>query len=247
MVENYSNYKYTKKEWLAYFFQGALIGGMIGYLCYSGLLGTVLPMSYGLWYVHNQRKHLTEERRWQLNLQFKDGLASVSAALNAGYSVENALAEAVKDLKLMYSPKAFIICEFEGIVRQINMNRTVEEVLKEFADRSGIDDIKNFAEVLITAKRTGGDLIKIIRSTGNVIGDKIEVKREILTLITAKKFEYRIMNVIPFCIIAYLRLFSPGFLNPLYGNPFGILFMSFILIVYCVVGRMAKNIISIEV
>jgi tight adherence protein B len=127
------------------------------------------------------------------------------------------------------------------------MNQPVEVILKDFADRSGIDDIKNFAEVFDTAKRTGGDLIKIIRSTGNIIRDKIEVKREIITMITAKKFESNIMNLIPFGIIVYLRMFSPDFLSPLYHNLFGILFMTAILVIYYGISRIAMKITSIEV
>lgn len=247
MIEDYNQYNYTWREWITYFLQGSMIGAFVGFLFYSSFLGVALFTLYGFFYVHNKKEQLLKERQWRLNLEFKDGLFSISAALNAGYSVENSFAEAVKDLKLMYNSKSLIVEEFEAIVRQISMNRPVEDILKEFAERSGIDDIKNFAEVFITAKRTGGDLIKIIKATGNTIGDKIEVKREILTMITAKKFESGIMNLIPFCIIIYLRLFSPGFLDPLYHNLFGIIFMTFMLVVYYAVSRMSKKIISIEV
>ncbi len=247
MIEDYSQYTYTMREWTSYFLQGAAIGAVVGYLFYSSLLGMALFMVYGFFYVHNKKEQLRKERLWQLNLEFRDGLSSVSAALNAGYSVENSFTEAVKDLRLMYTSESLIVREFESIVRQIHMNMPVEEILKNFAERSDIDDIKNFAEVFITAKRTGGDLIKIIKTTGNTIGDKIEVKREILTMITAKKFESGIMNLIPFCIIIYLKLFSPGFLDPLYHNLFGIIFMSIMLIIYYAVSKMSVKIISIEV
>lgn len=247
MIEDYNNYKYEKKEWVQYFLQGALIGALAGLLFYSSLLGAIVLMPYGFFYVHNKKKELIQERKWQLNLEFRDGLASVSAALNVGYSVENAFAQAVTDLSLMYSPDSLILCEFKGIVHKIHMNRTVEEILKNLADRSGIEDIINFAEVFITAKRTGGDIVKIIRSTGNTIGDKIEIKREILTMITAKKFESNIMNLIPFCMILYLQVFSRGFLDPLYHNLFGILFMSILLVIYYLVSKITKKIICIEV
>ena len=247
MINEYNKYQYTNKEWLQYFLQGAIIGFIVGYLFYSSILLATGLMSFGFYYVHNKKKQLIKERKWKLNLEFRDGLASVSAALNAGYSIENAFTQAVIDLRVMYTPSALIVCEFEGIVRQLQMNRTVEDILKDFADRSEIEDIANFAEVFITAKRTGGDIIKIIRSTGNTIADKIEVKREILTLITAKKFESNIMNIIPFCIILYLRVFSPGFLNPLYHNLFGFIFMSILLMVYYAVYLIAQKIINIEV
>lgn len=247
MIDDYSIYQYSIKEWLKYFIQGAVIGAVVGVLFYSNFLGVILLMSFGFFYVHMKKKQLIEERKWRLNLEFRDGLASISAALSAGYSVENAFSQAVADLQLMYSSKALIVSEFEGIVNQIHMNKTVEDILQNFAQRSGIEDIANFAEVFITAKRSGGDIIKIIRSTGNTIGDKIEVKREILTMISGKKFESNIMSLIPFCIILYLRIFSPSFLDPLYHNLFGFLFMSFLLLVYYAVYQISQRIIAIEV
>jgi tight adherence protein B len=247
VIKDYDIYTYTRIERIQFFFRGALIGGGIGYLFYSSLFGVMALMLYGFLYVHRNRKNLIEERKWQLNLQFRDGLASVSSALNAGYSVENGFVKAVIDLKLMYPEDAYIVCEFEGIVRQIHMNQALEEVLVDFADRSGVEDIANFAEVFITAKRTGGDIIKIIRATESVISDKIEVKREIRTMITGKRFETNIMCIIPFCIILYLRMFSPGFLNPIYHNLFGVLFMTVLLIIYYFVYNLVQRITNIEV
>ncbi|QHQ60248.1 type II secretion system protein F [Anaerocolumna sedimenticola] len=244
---DYNNYQTTKKEQIRYFIQGILIGTGLGILFYSNLLGILLLMPYAFIHVHSKKKQLVEKRKWQLNLEFRDGLASLSAALNAGYSVENAFSQAVTDLKLLYSPDALIVKEFEGIVNKLDMNRPVEDALSDFAERSGLDDIKNFAEVFITAKRTGGDIIKIIRSTGNTISDKIEVRREIVTLISGKKLEADIMSLIPIGIILYLRFFSSGFLNPLYHNPFGFLFMSAVLILYYGVYQLTQKIISIEV
>lgn len=247
MIDDYNKYKYKKSEWIQYFIQGALIGITMGFLFYSNILACIVMTPYGFLHAHNMKKQLIKQRRWELNLEFRDGLASISAAMNAGYSVENAFKQAVSDLKLMYSCDALIVVEFEGIVNQIQMNQTVEDILKDFAERSGVEDIANFAEVFITAKRTGGDIIKIIRSTGNTIGDKIEIKREIITMISGKRFEANIMNMIPFSIIIYLKVFSPGFLDALYNNWFGVVFMTVILILYYAIYKLAENIINIEV
>lgn len=187
------------------------------------------------------------ERKWELNLQFRDGITSISSALNAGYSIENAICEAKKDLLLMYDENTIIVKEFQYMIYQMNNNQTVEEILQDFAERSSVEDIHNFAEVFITAKRTGGDIIKIIRTTSNSISDKLEVKREILTLITAKKFESNIMNVIPLGIILYMWVCSPGFLDPLYGNILGIGIMSVALLLYGVAYVISQQIINIEV
>lgn len=193
------------------------------------------------------KKKRIMERKWELNLQFRDGITSISSALNAGYSIENAICEAKKDLLLMYDENTIIVKEFQYMIYQMNNNQTVEEILQDFAERSSVEDIHNFAEVFITAKRTGGDIIKIIRTTSNSISDKLEVKREILTLITAKKFESNIMNVIPLGIILYMWVCSPGFLDPLYGNILGIGIMSVALLLYGVAYVISQQIINIEV
>lgn len=166
--------------------------------------------------------------------------------MNAGYSIENAFVEAVKDLRFLYEEDALLIQEFENITYQIKTNRTVEEALNEFARRSEIEDIYTFSEVFHTAKRTGGDIIKVIQSTAKNIGDKIEIKREIQTLITAKKFEVKIMNIIPFGIILYMWIFSPGFLNPLYGNLVGIVVMTLALFAYFGAYILSEKIMDIS-
>ncbi len=247
MISDYNEYQYTKQERIKYFTQGALIGMIIGYIFYSNIIGMLLLMPYGFYFLKEKKKVLIEERKWQLNLEFKDSLLSISSALNAGYSIENAFEQAVIDLKLMYEDNSLIVLEFESMVNQIKMNITIEQILEYFAQRTDIEDISIFSAVFFTAKRTGGDLIKIIRNTGNTIGDKVEIKREINTMITSKRLESKIMSVIPFAIILYLRMFSPGFLDPLYNNLAGIILMTVLLIVYIIAYKITENIMNIEV
>ena len=61
----------------------------------------------------------------------------------------------------------------------------VEQVLMEFAEQVASEDVNSFVTVFVTAKKSGGDMIGIIRNTTNQIGDKIAVKREIDTLLAA--------------------------------------------------------------
>lgn len=247
MISDYNQYQYTKQEWIKYFIQGLLIGIVIGYLFYANIIGIILLMPYGFYYVKKKKTDLIEERKWRLNLEFRDSLLSITSALNAGYSIENAFEQAVLDLKLMYSEDSIIVSEFDSMVNQIRMNITIERVLDDFARRANIDDILMFSAVFSTAKRTGGDLIKIIKNASNSIGDKIEVKREIKTMIASKKFESKIMSIIPFAIIIYLKLFSPGFLDPLYNNLVGFIIMTILLIIYLFAYKISENIMNIEV
>lgn len=244
---DYGKYSWEKKEFLSQVVRNFLVFCGILYLFYQSVWIVLLAVPISLFTIKRQKRKLIEERKWQLNMEFKEGILAISAALSAGYSIENAFAEAIKDLQLLYGKESYIIPEFEFILYQLQMNQTIESAIENFAQRSAVEDIYNFSEVVTTAKRTGGDFIKIIRSTGKIIADKIEIKREIKTLVTAKKFEVKIMNVIPLGIIVYLWVTSPGFLNPLYHNITGVIIMIAALAAYSISYFWAEKIMDIAV
>ncbi|MFT4143243.1 MAG: type II secretion system F family protein [Mobilitalea sp.] len=239
--------KISKKFSIIYFLQGSLLITLLGLLFYRSLIGILILSPLIYLYNNNKLKKAEQEKKWKLNLEFKDALLALSAALEAGYSVEYAFIEAYKDLKQLYTENAEILKELNFINNQINMNITVEKALINFSERSGVEDINNFSEVFCTAKRTGGDLISIIKSTANIINDKIEVKREIRILITAKRLEANIMKVIPLGILIYLTVSSPGFLDPLYHNLKGVFLMTIFIGLYLVSLRIIDKIVTIEV
>ena len=114
-------------------------------------------------------------------------------------------------------------------------------------DDCGIEDMENFAAVFYTAKRTGGDMSGIIQTSARMLGDKIDVKKEIETTLAAKKAEQMVMSLMPAGIILYLKLTSPGFLGVLYGNPFGIAAMTLCLGIYGFSYWLGRKIVDIEV
>lgn len=129
-------------------------------LFYRSVLWVVIlwiPLFY-LQYRRLQKKW-EDERRWQLNLEFKEGLQGIAAALNAGYSIENAIEESQRDLKVLYGQDSPLCWEFQIMLEQLRLNRPVEQVMDEFAARSEVADIKSFAEVFRTARRSGGNLV----------------------------------------------------------------------------------------
>lgn len=218
---------------------------MVGILFYKSIWAVILFLPFGFIFVEYQRKILCQKRKWEFNQQFRQGILCLSSALNAGYSIENAFLEASHDLELMYTKNTDIIREFQWINKQLALNKNVEEVLLELAKRTKVEDVESFAEIIQTAKRTGGDLIKIISQTEKNIGEKIEIQRELETLISAKKLETNIMSVVPLGIIGYMWVSSPGFLDGLYHNFFGCIIMTIILAVYIgayLVGRKITDI-----
>ena len=137
--------------------------------------------------------------------------------------------------------------EFRSMVSQLQMNQNLEDLLQSLAIRSGIEDIRNFAEIFAVSKRSGGNLIAIIRNTVQSISQKNETRKEIQVVLSAKKMEQNMMSVIPCLILFYVQTVSPGFLDSMYHNAAGVFIMSVSLMVYGGAVLWGRKIVDIEV
>ena len=155
--------------------------------------------------------------------------------------------ESEEEMTELYGQDGIFVGELHQINQAVGMNQPIEKLLYEFALRSDCEDIQNFSDVFLFAKRSGGDFHKIIATTIEHISDKIEVEREVQTVISAKKMEQKIMNVIPVFIILYLNLTSGEFLAPLYGNIFGISVMTGALGAYLAAIKISAKMTAIKV
>ncbi|MCM3739536.1 type II secretion system F family protein [Oceanobacillus luteolus] len=219
---DYATYELSFGEKVKYtLMAGAVLFG-IAYLFYDNFIVSSIVGLLGVFYPRMKKKSLNEKRKNELLLQFKEAISALSSSLAAGQSIENAFRDALKDLKLLYpNDDIHIIKEFNLINRRIENGETVERAIDDFAKRSDIEDIINFSNVFITCKRTGGDLVRVIKQTSDILSDKIEIQQEIRILVSQKKFESKIMAIAPIGIILMLRVSSPEFVAPLFdlGTP----------------------------
>lgn len=245
-VPDYDRYVYSRTELVKFSAYALGIVMFLAYLCYDSILFAILLFPFVPYYLYTKKYKLLDERRWKLNVQFCDGINCISSALESGYSIENAIAEAYNDMKLTYDESEEIMQEFRIITRSLGNNMSVEEAFTGLAERSGLEDIQSFADIFATAKRTGGNIMAIIRSTADVIHTRVELKRELKTVIASKKYEADIMKLIPFAMLIYLRVFSPDMVSALYGNRFGAVFMTVVLVIYLILCRISDYVVKIE-
>lgn len=244
---DYREYHFTKREWLIYTAESAGITCVMAYLCYRRLFALAGFLVIYPVFLKRKRKQKLEQRKTILSLEFKETMQAVAGALTAGYSMENAFREAQKEIEQLYGKETFMVKELQEMNAKIALNQPIEQLLMDFSSRSGIEDVESFCQVFSFAKRGGGDFVKIIKTTILQIADKIEVKREIETVIAAKKLEQKIMQAIPVFILLYLDITSPGFLDVLYGNLLGISIMTVGLMLYLMAVLLAEKIVDISV
>lgn len=247
-LTDYDVYVMGKQEKLFNLLFAAVILFGVGYVFYHNKFLSALLMVFAVKWPKMRTRQIIEKRKNQLTLQFKDMLYSLSSALSAGKSVESGIQDALKDLRVIYpDPQTDILLELEYILRGIGMNNTVESMFSQFAERAHLEDIDNFVDIFVTCKRTGGDLIEVMRSTSNTIGEKIEVKQEIETTISGKKYEFQFMMVLPVIMVLFLTLTSGDYMKPVFTEAAGIAAMTVAILIFGLSYLVGSKVMKINI
>ncbi|WP_284639895.1 type II secretion system F family protein [Paenibacillus silviterrae] len=247
-LPDYRQYALSTRQRFLSMLIGWAFMGVTAWIFYKSFWMVLLFIAAGSLFPEWRRRQLLKNRRAQLQLQFQQLMASLSSSLGAGKSIESAFAEALADLRLLYTgTEAMIIRELEIILRRMENGETIERALASFSERAQLDDIRQFTEVFITCKRTGGNLVQVMRRTSSIIQDKLAIQQDIQVLLSQKRLESRVLSLAPVVMIAVLGMTTPDYMEPMYSGVTGRLIMSFALLVFAACFVLTNKIMDIRV
>lgn len=247
MRQNYKIYVLSEKEWILCILQSIGITGIINFFCYRSWWAWGLGIPIGIWYVRWRKKELAERRRRILRNHFKEVLQGLQTAVRAGYSMEQGVTECRREMERLFGNGDDLVRELRYMESQMQVGVPVEQLFWNLGQRSGVDEIRNFGDIFLIARRSGGNLGKILGNLAEVLGEKIRVTGEIQVAIAGKKLEQLVMSMVPGVMILYMQVTSRGFLDVLYHNLPGVLVMTGCLGVYLFSFRMGRKIVRIQV
>lgn len=236
---NYRVYVPKKSEKLIAGMLFFAIGGAVGLLFYGGLFRVDGENTTATWIANLVAfslvglaavkflmpvywKHCLEKRDHVLSSQFRAMLSSLSASMSSGSNVQKAFSDALKDLLMQYEEKDYIVIEMREILDGIAQNISIENLIRNFGERSANEDIVFFADVFEVCYRKGGDLKSMIQKTYDSISEKLEVADEIDTKLTSNKMQHNMMSIMPVGIVAMLKFTNDTFAEN-FATPTGVL------------------------
>lgn len=190
---------------------GLVVGVAIGYVFFENAIAAViLTLITAVCLQEPFREFCRKQRLRKLLLQFKDLLETLTASYSAGQTTPQAFADAQEEMASLYGEEADIVQELQMINAGLMHNYNIEDLLMNFAQRSGLDDVDSFANVFEVCNRKGGNIKQIVAETRSVINDKIEIEMEIRTMIAGAKNELNILLVMPLLIMLAMRGLGAG-------------------------------------
>ncbi len=235
---NYAEYYMSAGEKVLYSLLLFVAGALVGWAFYGGLfkvngeattatkISNLIVMAISgiialKVFFKSVNTYLKEKRAAALSDQFRSLLDSINTSLSSGSTMNDAFINAPKALLNQYGEGAYIIKELDEIIVGIHNGLTLEAMLSDFAARSDNEDIQNFSNVVENCYRMGGDFKSVVRTTKDVISDKMAVSAEIATKVSSNKLQHNAMCIIPVVLVLMLKNMSSMFAENL-ATPIGV-------------------------
>ena len=244
---DYSEYHLTGKEkWLLYLKAGAW-SGLLAWLLYRSVFGILLFPAIVWLLMKEAKRDALDARKDRLQREFVQGISVLNQSLQAGLSMENAWREVERETRVLYGEGSDFYREIKEINRMVAHNVPLERLFLEFAYRCKVEDMIQFAELLLYGKRSGGNWKKIIDATVNRIAERYDARQQIEVMVAEKNMEQKIMNVMPLGILAFLQVFAADYMSVLYHNWLGVICMTLFAALYVLAIMISQEILKVEV
>ena len=247
MKRSYETYTFTMRERILYgggIFLGYGAGCWLLYDSFWTWIGFPLFFCLG---IHSVRQMCIRRQKKRLARTFLPCAESFVVALRAGYSAESALRESRKDICRLYGKEEMMARELLYMENQLHVGVPLEQLFTDLAVRCGDEDIGSFADVFAAGKRTGGRLDQILTTTLQHMKEKQETQKDIEAEIASRQMEQRIMSIVPWGILLYLRVTSAEYMAALYTGVAGRGVMTVALGLYLMAWFWGRRITDIQV
>ncbi len=217
-----------------YLAEALLVTALFAWFFYRRPFMMAVLWPIGLLYLKLRYQGCVEARVRRIRKEMKDFLSSMQMNLRTGYAAENALRETYAELVHLYGPQAYLLPHLRKVLLELSNHVPLEQALHAFGTAVGVEEAREFADMFAIAKKSGAKLSEVIEETSDLIAEKLETEDEIRTSIASKDMERKMMNIIPFLIILYIGITSPGYFDILYHSLSGMAIMTGCMAVYLV-------------
>lgn len=206
-----SDWEVTPGEFIAATLVAGALGAAVGVIGSSTGLAVLLAGA-GVTIPYLVMSRSVERRRAAFEDQFPDVLDLLAAALESGSSIQQSLEVVVSEAS---EPAA---SEFARVLSATRLGAPLVDALKAMSTRLGSRDLTWTVQAIVVQQRTGGRLADILRTVGEFMRAREEVRRELRALVAEGKLSAYILGALPFAVAGFLLLTNPDYLDPLFST-----------------------------
>lgn len=235
---------YTKKEKIWLFIKGISVLLLLNYFFLRSLPGMFILIPLIDIFLSEEAKKKRLNDRKEAKEQFLELLLLLSNGLRAGYSVENSIKKTYPRICNLYGKRAPVARLIENALIAQNNSQPIAQVFINAGKEMKIKDMREFGEIYEIAHKRSGNMTVVMDKTAESIMDRLNVQRELYLELSEKMYEMKVMTAMPFVIMLYMEITSPGFFDPMYHTLSGKVLMIICLVIYttayCLSGKLVR-------
>ena len=210
----------------------------------STVAGVVLGLAAGAFVFTLPGRYvriLRARRRVKFNEQLVDALGTMSNALRAGFSINQAFESVVE------SGEKPIAQEFTVLLQQLRVGMGFDAALASLDARVGSDDLTLVCTSIDIARRTGGNLTEIFDRISDTIRARMRIERRVRTLTAQGRMQGMIVSAMPFFLGIAMFVMKPEVMRPFVFSLKGAICIGVVIALVTVGWLIIRKIVRINV
>jgi tight adherence protein B len=204
----------------------AFVGGIISFFIASMVGGTWNPTSGAIFgaavfavFLFVPRvlvRVLRARRREKFNDQLEEALLSMSNALKAGFSIQQAIDMVIRQRKQPIS------LEFRLMMQQTRLGMSMDDALHNMARRVQSEDFDLVCSAIATARVTGGDLTGVLQRLAELIRERLRIHRQVKSKTAQGRLQGMMLGLLPIMLFVALIIVAPHMVDHFFAHPLGV-------------------------
>lgn len=203
------------KTYLIILIVAPLITGIIVYFLSQNAVFSVLIGAFGLFTPHGVVALIAYDNQKKFEERYAKSLRQLSASLEAGSSILNAVTE-VSACPFLHDT---IRKKYAKLSSDLMMGVSVTDAFKSFAEGTNSQDAEDVALAIDVQNAVGGHEADVIRDISNNIYSRIMLRRETKSILTDTTIMVRVFDILPYIIIIGFTMLNKQFIEIYFSNP----------------------------
>jgi Flp pilus assembly protein TadB len=205
------------------------------------VIGVLVGVAVGWGGMHVLLNFLIRRRRGAFAEQLPDLLQILASSLQSGFSLLQALDAAVREAA---QPAGG---EFARALAEVRLGADLEDALETVAVRMGSEDLRWTVMAIRIQRGIGGNLAEVLTTTVNTIRERGYLRRHVRSLSAEGRLSAYVLVVMPIVVSAFLFIFEPTYMRPLYATRIGDLMLAGAVLLMITGAVLMRQMIKIEV
>ena len=194
---------------------GMVIGFFLGNVMTENIGGALLIAFAVLGMEWGYVQYLIKKRLKAFIFQMADCLTLIANSLRAGFSFLQTMEIISHEMKPPMST------EFERVIRETNLGKSLELSLLDMDKRVGSQDFSLIVTAVLIQQQVGGNLAEIMDTIRETIVERIKIRREVTALTAQGRASGYVLGGLPIFLGAFLTIIAPDQMDILFTNPIG--------------------------